>query len=138
MGDIRNQLIKAVKENHGIVSSEWINLEDQSIIQLILETFANADKKKILDATLDKPKSVTEILDICKMPPTSGYRKIKSLIDDNLLINNGPFLTNRGRPIGKYFSVLENIKINIDRGKLTVKVRFAKKLPYELHSKDME
>ena len=127
--DIRNQLTKDTKENHGIVSSEWINLKDQSIIQLILETLANPDKKKILDVTLDKPRSVAEILDICKIPQTSGYRKIKSLIKNNFLIPDEFYRADDGRRRRKYASVLENIKINIDRGKLSVQLKLAKRQP---------
>ena len=138
MSDIRNKLIKAVKENRHITSSKWINLEDQPTIQLILETLANPDKIKILNVTLDKPMSVIEILDILEIPQTSGYRKIKSLIENNLLIRSDSFLTSHGSATRKYVSVLEKIKINVDSVKLIVKVKFAKKLLDEFHNKDME
>ena len=137
MSDIRNKLIKAVKENRHI-TSKWINLEDQPTIQLILETLANPDKIKILNVTLDKPMSVIEILDILEIPQTSGYRKIKSLIENNLLIRSDSFLTSHGSATRKYVSVLEKIKINVDSVKLIVKVKFAKKLLDEFHNKDME
>ena len=124
--DIRNQFINTSKKYDSSVNYEWIKIEDQLVSELILKAFADDDKKKILDATLDKSKTPVEILCICKMPPTSGYRKIKSLIRDGLLIPNGTHLARSKKKVGRYISVLENIKIDIDKGELVVKVRFAK------------
>ena len=123
---IRSQFINTSKKYGNSADYEWIKIEDQLVAELILKAFADDDKKKILDATLDKSRTPVEILDICKIPPTSGYRKIKSLIRDSLLVPNGTFLSRSKKEVRRYISALENIKIDICKGKLVVKVKFTK------------
>jgi len=121
---IRSQFINTSKKYDRGVDYEWMLVEDQLVAKLILKAFADDDKKKILDSTLDKSKTPLEILDICEIPSTSGYRKIKSLIRDGLLIPNGAFMARSKKEVKRYLSALENIKIDIYKGKLVVKVKF--------------
>ena len=123
---IRNQFINTSKKYDSNTDYEWMKVEDQLVAELILKSFADDDKKKILDATLYKSRTPVEILDICKIPPTSGYRKIKSLIQDGLLMPNSTFLSLSKKQVRRYISALENIKIDICKGKLVVKVKFTK------------
>ena len=127
--NIRDQFINSSKTYENSVNYEWIKIDDQFIAELILKAFADNDKKMILDATLDRPKTPVEILDVCKIPPTSGYRKIKSLIRDGLLIPRGAFLARSRRQVRRYITAVENIKIEIDKGNLVVKVKFTKTGP---------
>ena len=123
---IRNQFINTSKKHGNNVDHKWIKIEDQPVAELILKAFADNDKKKILNVTLPKSRTPVEILDICQIPSTSGYRKIKSLIRDDLLIPNGTFWSENKKRARLYISALENIKIDIVKGKLIVKVRFTK------------
>ena len=123
---IRNQFINTSKKYGSNADYEWMKVEDQLVAELILKSFADDDKKKILDATLDKSRTPIEILDICKIPSTSGYRKINSLIRDGLLIPNGTFMARSKKEVRRYISALDNIKIEICKGKLVVKVKFTK------------
>ena len=122
----RNQFINTSKKYGNNVDYEWMEIEDQLVAELILKAFADDDKKKILDSTQDKSKTPLEILDICKIPSTSGYRKIKSLIRDGLLVPNGTFMARSKKEVRRYISALENLKIDICKGKLIVKVKFTK------------
>lgn len=124
--DIRNQFISYSKKYGTSTDYEWMKIEDQLVAELILKAFADNDKKKILDASLGKSKTPVEILDVCKIPPTSGYRKIKSLIRDGLLVPYGTRWAGSKKQVKQYLSALENIKIDIDKGNLVVKVKFAK------------
>ena len=121
---IRSQFINTSKKYGSSEDYEWMKIEDHLVAELILKAFADDDKKKILDSTLDKSKTPVEILDICKIPPTSGYRKIKSLILDGLLIPNGTHWARSKKRVRRYISALENIRIDIDKGKFVVKVKF--------------
>ena len=123
---VRNQFTNTSKKYANNADYEWMKVEDQLVAELILKAFADDDKKKILDSTLSKSRTPVEILDICKIPSTSGYRKIKSLIRDGLLIPNGTFLARTKKQVRRYISSLENIKIDICKGKLVVKVKFTK------------
>jgi len=122
----RNQFINTSKKYDNNVDYDWMEIEDQLVAELILKAFADDDKKKILDSTLDKSKTPLEILDICKIPSTSGYRKINSLIRDGLLVPNGTFMARSKKEVRRYISALDNIKIDIYKGKLAIKVKFTK------------
>ncbi len=105
---------------------EWMTVEDQFLSRVILEAFGDEDKKRILIALLEEPRVVSEVLSICNVPQTSGYRKINWLIDNGLLTTHGFITTNDGKRVNKYTPVFENIKINIVKDKVTVRVQLNK------------
>lgn len=104
----------------------WTIIEDQSLVKIILESFGDEDKKKILTTVLDESHIISEILDICSIPQTSGYRKINSLIRNGLLATKGFITTTDGNRVNKYISVFENTRINIIKNKVIVKVKLGK------------
>ena len=106
--------------------SEWMTVEDQFLTGVILEAFGDEDKKSILTSLLDESRTISEVLSICNIPQTSGYRKINSLIDNGLLIPHGFITTNDGKRVNKYMPVFQNIKINIIKNKVSVKVQLSK------------
>lgn len=102
---------------------EWIRLEDKTMSQTILESFGDNDKKLILNLLSDRALIVADILDICKIPQTSGYRKINALIQSGLLIPNGHVTTNEGKKVIKYTSLFDNFKIDIEKNNIAIKAR---------------
>ncbi len=107
-------------------SKEWITIEDRHLTKLILESFGDDDKKNILNAILDQPKIISDILESCKIPQTSGYRKVNSLIQDGFLMVNGYEMTHDGKRVSKYVSIFENIRIQIEKNKVMVQVQLTK------------
>ena len=102
------------------VKKDWITIQDQGIAKTFLEALGDPDKKAILNSVLDQPLIIAEILESCKMPQTSGYRKINSLINDGLLIQKGQCMTVDRKKVTKYESIFKNI--NIELGKNCVKI----------------
>lgn len=120
--DMSSQLTK-VNKNYG---EDWITIEEQDLLKLVLESFAEEDKRKILNSVVDKALPVSDILEMCNIPTTSAYRKINSLIKAGLL------KTERFIGVGKsrkrtYRSLFENVRIRINKNKIIVKVKFTKK-----------
>ncbi len=105
----------------------WVTIEDLSLTKLVLETFGDKDMNNILNTVIDEPRIISEILKILKMPQTSGYRKINSLIDKGLLITQG-YIINDGKKVNKYKSIFGNVRINIKKNKVIVQVQLAKEL----------
>ncbi|HLC09991.1 MAG TPA: hypothetical protein VJJ01_02625 [Nitrosopumilaceae archaeon] len=124
---LRNQIVKEYKRSEGFAKSEWLTLEKQSLVNLILETFADDDKREIMYSTLYSPKTITEILDICKIPKTSGYRIINSMIENYLLVPTSS-TKNGQRTLKKYSSTIENVQIETIKDKIFVRVKFAKRI----------
>lgn len=124
---LRDQIVREYKKNGGFINSEWITLEDPSLVKLVLETFADDDKRGIMYSTLYSPKSITEILTICKIPKTSGYRIINSMIRSYLIV---PTISTRNgnRALRKYSSTIENVQIETMKEKVIVRIKFAKSM----------
>ena len=60
---------------------EWIKIEDQYLAKLILESFGDEEKKKIMNALADESRVVSETLKICELPQTSVYKTY--ILQDN-------------------------------------------------------
>lgn len=107
---------------------EWLTIENQTLTKVILEAFGDDDKKKILTLLIEQPYIISDVLEKCNIPQTSGYRKINALINDGLLTTDGYVNTADGKKINKYISVFKNVKIDIIKNKITVKVHIGKDL----------
>ena len=105
---------------------EWITIHEQELARIILESFGDHDKRAILNSVLDNPLIVADILKNCKIPQTSGYRKINSLIDVGLLIPNGQSITPDGKKVTKYETLFRNISIEIEKNHVKIKVQMKK------------
>ncbi|VVC05820.1 Uncharacterised protein [uncultured archaeon] len=103
----------------------WVAIDDPSLARQILEAFGDDDKNKILNAVLDEFRTISDILKITKLPQTSGYRKINSLIDGGLLINQGRLTIQDGKKVNKYKSIIENLTINLKKNRVIVKALLA-------------
>jgi hypothetical protein len=99
----------------------WITLESDYLTKIILDAIGDEDKKAIINAVLDTPHNIYEILDICKIPQTSGYRKINSLINEGLLVPLDFVISPDGKKIFRYLALYENVKIDIQKNKVVVK-----------------
>ena len=108
-------------------NKRWIVIKDRPIRRLILEAFGDDDKKRILVSVLLEPMIISDILDTCKIAHTSGYRKIRSLISAGLLVSPDEIDQN-GRIVKRYKSLLEDLKIDIKKNKVNVKVKFSGEL----------
>ncbi|HSD05191.1 MAG TPA: hypothetical protein VLB45_05500 [Nitrosopumilaceae archaeon] len=105
---------------------DWVPIIDKSLTRLILRAFGDDDKEKILRVLAKKPDMISSVLEICKIPKTSGYRKINSLIDDGLLLPVGLGRGVDGKKITQYVSAFENLQIEIVKNKVVVKVQIHK------------
>jgi len=102
-------------------NDDWITIENPSHIKLILENYADSDKRKILEVTAETPLQITKILNVCDMPQTSAYRKITSLIQNGLIIREGSVFSH-GRRLVRYRPVFEKVQISMIKNNITLKV----------------
>ena len=109
-------------------SSNWISIKDSELSQVFLESFADQDKKAILGSVMDDPLIIAKILESCNIPQTSGYRKINFLINNGLLVSNGFELAQYGKKVKKYETIFDNVKVDIIKNNVAVKVQLKKSL----------
>ena len=76
-------------EKSKVEESKWFKLEDPLITQVILNSFGDVDKRKILESLVGNSKIISEIIESCDIPQTSAYRKFGSLVNSGLVILDG-------------------------------------------------
>lgn len=108
-------------------NESWISINDDEVKHAILSAYGDDEFAKIINSVTDEPKIIIDILKETKLPQTSGYRKVNWLIDHGLLIEDGVHEVNEGRKVSKYSPIFENIKIDINKGKVSLDVRFDSK-----------
>ena len=113
-------------------NTRLVTIKAKPIISLILHSYADDDKKKILNITANKPRIILDIINACKLPQTSSYRKINSLIKNGLLIPDGQISRKFGKKVTKYVALFENLEINIIKNDISVIARFSERRMPEL------
>ncbi|HEY8110111.1 MAG TPA: transcriptional regulator [Candidatus Nitrosotenuis sp.] len=107
-------------------NDNWISIDNSILTKIILESFGDIDKKKILNVLSSDALIISQIIEKCDIAQTSGYRKINSLIDDGLLVPSGYISTSDGKKVTKYRTVFDNVKIEIVKNDIKVAIRLAK------------
>jgi len=103
--------------------NELTSEDDIKLVQQIMECIGDKDMMLIINNVMNKSKLVSEILKSCKLPQTSGYRKINKLVDLGLLIISGYDIGTDGRHMFKYTTSFESINVFMEKGKSKVKVK---------------
>lgn len=112
-------IIGYTKENG---KKSWITIYDQNLANLILESFGDPEKRKILEHSFQQPNAIMNLLDSCNIPKTSGYRLTNQLIKNGLLVETDSTVTKEGKRVGKYTSLFDQIKIHMGKKFLSVDV----------------
>ena len=107
-------------------NANWVTIDNPTLTKIILESFGEDDKKKIMSTLSHDAMIISEIIEKCDIAQTSGYRKINSLIDDGLLVPSGFVSTADGKKVTKYRSIFNNIRIEIVKDTITVSIRLEK------------
>ena len=121
---IEDEILKdflAIEHTPG-TSEIWLVIKNQYLIEIILKTFADEDKKAIIDLIRDKPETIPKILERCKIPNTSGYRKMNQLIDDKMIMTTGLAETFEGKRAITYKSIIQKIQILINGNEIIAKI----------------
>ena len=111
----------------------WVIIEDQTRIEIILHALGDDDKKNILMALANSPKTINAVLTRCNIPKTSGYRKINSLINEDLIVASGFGHNDDNKRVTSYISIFSDLKIDFIKNNVTVKIRPNKNLEKSLN-----
>jgi uncharacterized protein YfbU (UPF0304 family) len=109
-------------EEEPVSSEEWLVIKNKQLTERILKTFADVDKKLILDLTRDSAETIPKILSLCNLPNTSGYRKMNQLVEDGFVIAVGLSETFEGKRALVYKSIIQKIQIIINKNEIYAKL----------------
>lgn len=124
---IEQRALKSVCEVKLANGQGQILIENPALTKIILESFGDEDKKKILGTLNGEPLIISQIITNCKIPQTSGYRKVNALIDAGLLVPDGHTITDDNKKLTKYRSAFDKIKIDIIKNKVAITLELPKK-----------
>jgi len=106
----------------------WIQIKDQELSKIFLESFADSDKRLIIGSVMDESLIISDITKKCQIPQTSGYRKINFLINNGLLVSSGFEFTQDGKKVKKYETIIDNVIMKIVKNSVSVKIKLKKSL----------
>lgn len=111
-----------------IDNETWLTIKKRYLTESILKTFADEDKKLILGFMSVKAETIPMTLMLCKIPNTSGYRKVRQLIDDGFVIPTGLVETFDGRRTMLYRTIIHGIQTIINKSEVFAKIAVPKEI----------
>lgn len=81
--------------------------KDSKLRVNILKVLSDEYSRNILNFTIEKPKSVVDIVKECNVPMTTAYRRVNDLTEHKLLKVTGSIVTEDGK---KYFLYQSRLK----------------------------
>jgi hypothetical protein len=94
-------------------SSSWIEIKHSGLVDIILGSYGDKDKRQILDAVAGQPRTISMILSACTIPKSSGYRIINEILQNGLLFEEGISRTSDGKKVSSYGALFQRVKIDI-------------------------
>ena len=83
-------------------------------VRVVLTALADNEMMKILDSATNQSKSVNEILKETNVTHSTGFRKIKWLLKEGLIILDKIIITPDGKKFSLYYSTLKAISIKYE------------------------
>lgn len=120
--DIEDKVLRNFLTIEKTTNDTWITIRDKHLAERILKTFADVDKKTILDCIRDRSETVPRILSLCNLPNTSGYRKINQLIEGGFVSPVGLAESFEGKRAILYKSVIQKIQITINKDRVVTSI----------------
>lgn len=114
-----NECISGIIKIKKIDGGYKIRIIEQDLIDLILQVCGDSETRKIIGCVFSKDLTIPQILNECKVPKTSGYRKIENLIINGFILETGKVLSESKR-ISKYRCVFDEIKIEMQKNNVII------------------
>lgn len=97
-----------------------MQINDENFKKSILSALADDDMIKILNYSKDNLTSVSDIIEKFDIAHTTAYRKIKWMIENQLLVVERIKITDDGKKSSLFKSLLSSIKVNYENDAVTV------------------
>lgn len=108
-------------------SEIWLAIKNPHLTEVVLKSFADEEKKAIMNLITDSPETIPKILERCKIPNTSGYRKMHQLIDEKMVVTTGLAETFEGKRAILYKSLIQKLQIIVNGNEIIAKIQVNQK-----------
>ncbi len=95
---------------------------DSPLRKIILDALSDDYSRKILNYTIEQPRSVIDIVKALDVPMTTAYRRVNTLTDQKLLKVTGSIVTDDGKKYFLYQSKLKAIYVVFGLEALNVQI----------------
>lgn len=95
-------------------------ISSKQLTSAILAALADAEMILILNLCMYNPKSVNEIIVECRIPHTTAYRKVKWLVDENLMFVERIIIKPEGKKYSMFLSVYKSFNIKYDHKEILI------------------
>ncbi len=99
-----------------------MKVEDEENKNRIIECLSDPQCRRIIDLTVNKPLSASDIAEGSNLPPSSAYRKISTLTDAGLLGVERSVITDDGKKYDLFRSTIKGVEINYRPSDLIVRL----------------
>jgi predicted transcriptional regulator len=95
---------------------------DSELRKFVLSALSDEYSKKILNYTIEQPRSVIDIVKALDIPMTTAYRRINSLTEQKILKVTGSIVTDDGKKYFLYKSRIKSINVVFGLDSLDVQI----------------
>lgn len=95
---------------------------DSDLRKAILKALSDQYSQTIMNFTIEKPKSVVEIVKECDIPMTTAYRRVNDLEENKILKVTGSVVTDDGKKYFLYQNRLKSIYVNFGLESLDIQI----------------
>lgn len=103
--------------------SQRLLFSKKPAIEALASTVLDGRCRAILAATMARPKSAEELSGECSIPLVSCYRKLRDLIERDVLVVERIVISGDGRRFALYRSSFSSLEFLLENGELTVEAR---------------
>ena len=97
-------------------------MEGQNIKKANLAVLADPEMVCIINATMNETKSVYDIIMETQMPHTTAYRKIKWLVEKDLLVIDRISISHEGKKYSLFHSIYRSIVVKYENNEIQIEV----------------
>ena len=98
-------------------------ITDEKFKQVVLTALSDEDIVKIFNSTKQNSKSVPTLMKLHGISHTTIYRKIKWMLENNLLVTDKIEIREDGKKFSLFKSTIKSIKVNYENNKVIVEVQ---------------
>ena len=95
---------------------------DSNLRKAILKALSDEYSRTIMNKTIEKPKSVVDIVKECDIPMTTAYRRVHELEENKILKVAGSIITNDGKKYFLYQNRLKSIYVVFGLEELDIQI----------------